>query len=47
MFSLVKKLMIKILNLKLEILLEYQNIKIFSQKVTIQIVWECLCNKKI
>ena len=35
--TLVKKLMIKILNLRLVILLEYQNIKIFYQKFTIQI----------
>ena len=36
--TLVKKLMIKILNLKLVILLEYQNIKIFLQRVMFQIV---------
>ena len=30
----VKKLIIKILNLKLVILLKYQNVKIFLQKVT-------------
>ena len=35
--TIVKKLMIKILNLKLVILLEYQNIKTFLQKVTFQI----------
>ena len=35
--TLVKKLIIKSLNLKLVILLEYQNIKIFLQKVTLQI----------
>ena len=35
--TLVKKI-IKILNLKLVILSEYQNIKIFLQKVTLQIV---------
>ena len=35
--TLVKKLIIKILNLKSGILLEYQNIKIFLQKVTLQI----------
>ena len=35
--SIVKKLMLKILNLKLLILLEYQNIKLFLQKVTLQI----------
>ena len=34
---LVKKLMMKIRNLKLVILLEYQNIEIFLQKVTLQI----------
>ena len=33
----IKKLMIKILNLKLVILLEYQNIKIILQKFTLQI----------
>ena len=33
----VKKLIIKILNLKFLILLEYQNIKIFLQKVALQI----------
>ena len=31
------KLMIKILNLKLVLLLEYQNMKTFLQKVTLQI----------
>ena len=31
------KLMIKILNLKLALLLEYQNMKTFLQKVTLQI----------
>ena len=36
MLTLVKKL-INILNLKLVTLLEYQNIKIFLQKVTLQI----------
>ena len=35
--TLVKKLMIKILNLKLVILLEYQNIKTFFQKAMFQI----------
>ena len=35
--TLVKKLIIKILNLKLIILLEYQNLKTFFQKVTLQI----------
>ena len=37
MLTLVKKLMIKIQNLKLVIMLEYRNIKMFSQKVTFQI----------
>ena len=36
-FSLVKKLMKKILTLKLMILLEYQNIKTFLQKIVFQI----------
>ena len=36
-FTLVKELMIKIINLKLVILLEYQNIKTFLQKVMFQI----------
>ena len=35
--TLVKKLMIKIQNLRLAILLEYQNVKMFLQKVTLQI----------
>ena len=35
--TIVEKLMIKILNLKLVILLEYQNIKIFLQKAMLQI----------
>ena len=35
--KMVKKLMIKILNLKLVIMLEYQNIKIFLKKFTLQI----------
>ena len=35
--TLVKKLIIKILNSKLVILLEYQNIKTFLQEVTFQI----------
>ena len=35
--TLVKKLMIKILNLKLVILLEYQNIKTFLKKTMFQI----------
>ena len=33
----IKKLIIKILNLKLEILLKYQNIKMYLQKVIFQI----------
>ena len=37
MLTLVKKIMIKIRNLKLVTLLEYQNIKIFLQKFTLQI----------
>ena len=37
MLTLVKKLIIKVLNLKLLILFEYQNIKIFLQKITVQI----------
>ena len=36
--SIVKKLMVKILNLKLVILLEYQNIKAFLQKVCSKLV---------
>ena len=35
--TLVKKLMIKILNLKLVVLLEYQNKKVFLQMFTLQI----------
>ena len=35
--TLVKKLIWKILNVKLMILSEYQNIKIFSEKVTLKI----------
>ena len=41
MLTLIKKLMTNILNLKLVILLEYQNIKIFVQKFILQI-----CQKK-
>ena len=37
MLTLIKKLIINILNLKLVILLEYQNIKIFLKMVTLQI----------
>ena len=44
--SIVKKLMLKILNLKLLILLEYQNIKLFLQKVTLQIE-EAFVMKKV
>ena len=39
MLTLVKPLIIKILNSKLVILIEYQNIKIFLQNVTLQKVW--------
>ena len=35
--ELVKKLVIKILNLKMVILLEYQNIKTFEQKITLEL----------
>ena len=35
--TLVKKLIVKTLNLNLMILLEYQNIKLVLQKVTLQI----------
>ena len=45
--TLVKKLIIKILNLKLVILLEYQNIKIFLKKVTLQIGLKFLWLKKL
>ena len=37
-----KKFVIKFLNLQLVILLEYQNIKIFLQKVTLQIALKSL-----
>ena len=37
LLTILKKLMMKILNLKLMILLEYQNTKIFYQKITLQI----------
>ena len=37
MLTLVNKLMMKILNLKLAILLEYQNIKTFSRKAVFQV----------
>ena len=36
-YILIKKIIIKILNLKLVILLEYQKIKMFLQKVTLQV----------
>ena len=39
-----EKLIIKILNLKLMILLEYQNIKIFLKKVTLQIGLKKFCD---
>ena len=35
--TVIKKIIRKVLNFKLVILLEYQNIKIFLQKVTLQI----------
>ena len=37
LLTILKKLMMKILNLKLMILLEYQNIKIFYQNILLQI----------
>ena len=46
--ALTKKLMIKISNLKLVILLEYHNIKMFLQKVVLQIgLKKCLWLKKL
>ena len=46
--TLVKKLIIKILNSKLVILLEYQNIKVFSLKVKLQIALKkFLCLKQL
>ena len=39
--------MIKLLNLKLVILLEYQNMKIFLQKVTLQIGLNVFVFKKV
>ena len=35
-FALIKRLSTKILNLKLNILLEYQNVKPFPKKITLQ-----------
>ena len=35
-FALIKRLSTKILNLKLNILLEYQNVKPFLKKITLQ-----------
>ena len=46
-FSLVKKLMKKILTLKLMILLEYQNIKTFLQKIVLQIGLKMLVSKLV
>ena len=40
LLTLVKKLMMKILNLILVILLEYQNIKVFLQSAKFQISWK-------
>ena len=40
LLTLVKKLMMKILNLILMILLEYQNIKVFLQSAKFQISWK-------
>ena len=40
LLTLVKKLMMKILNLILVILLEYQNIKVFLQSAMFQISWK-------
>ena len=45
--TLIKKLIIKILNLKLLIIWEYQNIKTFLQKNALQVVLKkCFCDKK-
>ena len=45
--TLVNKLMIKILNLKLLMLLKYLNIKTFLQKsLQDKLVWRCFCDKK-
>ena len=45
--TLVNKLMIKILNLKLLMLLEYLNIKTFLQKrLQAKLVWRGFCDKK-
>ena len=40
LLTLVKKLMMKILNLIFGVLLEYQNIKIFLQSAKFQISWK-------
>ena len=40
LLTLVKKLIMKILNLILVILLEYQNIKVFLQSAKFQISWK-------
>ena len=45
--TLVNKLMLKILNLKLVILLEYQNIKRFLQKAMLQIGLKFLLLQKL
>ena len=45
--TLFKKLIIKILNLKLLILLEYQNIKIFLRKVILQTGLKDILIKKV
>ena len=45
--TLIKKLIIKILNLKLLIIWEYQNIKTFLQKNTLQVVLKkCFYDQK-
>ena len=47
MLTLIKKLMTNILNLKLVILLEYQNIKIFVQVYTPNLPEEVFVIKKV
>ena len=42
--KLVKKLVIKILNLKMVILLEYQNIKHLSKRLHSKLVWRKFCD---
>ena len=42
--TLVKKLIIKIRNLKLAIMLEYQNIEIFLQRLHSKLVWRSFCD---